>query len=229
MIISTSHKFVYCSIPKVASRTLRSLFEPLIDEDLMKSLFRTFREKCGNLAFHRLTGVRERMIKLGLEPDEYFWFGFMRNPWDRAVSRYHFEHTRAKVKGSLEQVNAKHVDYHKSMIGLSWEDYLLKAPYFPQSERLRDESGIAVERVFRLEELDSSLIELGEILRCNFKMPGVEGATERERDYQIYFENKKQIEAVSRYYAEDILLGGYRFDGSFGEALDLNRLSARPS
>jgi|GEM_PF-2503878 len=229
MIISTSHKFVYCAVPKVASRTLRGLFEPLNDEKLMKSLFPTLRAKSGNLAFHRPTGLRERMTKIGLEPAEFFWFGFVRNPWDRAVSRYYFEQARSRNEGALGRISSKHVSYHKSMIGLSWEEYLLKTPYFPQSEWLRDDAGIAVEKIFRMEHLEADLVELGALLGCDFDAPEISGATERERDYRVYFENDRQIDAVARYYAEDILLGGYRYDGSFGERFDLSRLTAKPS
>lgn len=229
MIISTSHKFVYCAVPKVASRTLRGLFEPLADQKVMKSLFPNLRAKSGNLAFHRPMGLRERMKKIGIEPGEYFWFGFVRNPWDRAVSRYYFEQARSRNEGALGRISSKHVSYHKSMIGLSWEDYLLKAPYFPQAEWLRDEGGIAVDRIFRMEQLEAGLVELGALLGCEFDVPAVKGATERERDYKGYFENDRQIEAVARYYAEDILVGGYRFDGSFGEAFDLNRVISKSS
>lgn len=229
MIISTSHKFVYCAVPKVASRTLRSLFEPFADERVMKSLFPNLRAKSGNLAFHRPGGVCERMEKMGLAPREFFWFGFVRNPWDRAVSRYYFEQARSRSEGALGRISRKHASYHKSMIGLSWEDYLLKAPYFPQTEWLRDEAGIAVERVFRMEDLENDLAELGRLLGCEFEAPGVTGATEREQDYRVYFENDMQIEAVARYYAEDVMIGGYRFDGSYGETFNLKRLTGKSS
>jgi len=115
------------------------------------------------------------------------------------------------------------------MIGLSWEDYLLRAPYFPQTEWLRDEGGVAVDRVFRMEQLGADLIELGALLGCEFDVPTVEGATERERDYKFYFESDRQIEAVARYYAEDILVGGFRFGGRFGESFDLHRLVSNSS
>jgi chondroitin 4-sulfotransferase 11 len=229
MIISTTHKFVYCAVPKVASRTLRGLFEPLADEKAMKSLFANVRAKSGNLAFHRPTGLRAKMKKIGLDPDEFFWFGFVRNPWDRAVSRYYFEQARSRNEGALGRISSKHVSYHKSMIGLSWEEYLLEAPYFPQTDWLSDERGIAVDRIFRMEHLPTELALLGDILGCDLGIPDVHGATERERDYRVYYENGRQIEAVARYYAQDILLGGYRFDGSFGDSFDLRRLVSKGS
>lgn len=80
-----------------------------------------------------------------------------------------------------------------------------------------------------MEQLEAGLVELGALLGCEFDVPAVKGATERERDYKGYFENDRQIEAVARYYAEDILVGGYRFDGSFGEAFDLNRVISKSS
>ncbi len=227
MVISTSHRFVYCAVPKVASRALRSLFEPFIDEAVMDSVFKNSRAKSGNIGFHNPVGVRRKMRKVGLDPDGFFWFGFVRNPWDRTVSRYKFEHERAANPAMLVNVSEKHMDYHQSMIHLSWEDYLEKALYFPQSHWLRDKQGVVVERVFRMECLPDAIREIAARLGCDLDVPPVQGATERDRDYRKYFENDRQIELVARHYAEDVLLGGYRFDGSFGESYDLRRIVSR--
>ena len=82
---------------------------------------------------------------------------------------------------------------------------------------------IAVDRIYRMEEMEVSLKELGERIGANLEVPPVRGATKRSRNYQNYYENADQIEKVARYYTEDILLGGYGYDGNVGESFNVDR------
>jgi hypothetical protein len=224
MIISTSHKFVYCAVPKVASRALRTTFEPLADEALMKKLFKSTRNEHGMMPFREPAGVKKRMEKAGVDPSGFFWFGFVRNPWDRAVSRYKFEHERAQLPKPYKGVSKNSVKYHKSMIGLSWDEYIRNAPYFPQSRWLRDEKGIVVDRIYRMEEMGSAFGEISAYIGLDLPLPAVRGATKRSRDYTQYYESADQINAVARYFAEDVLLGGYSYGGVQGESFDIKKI-----
>ena len=229
MIESTSHKFVYCVVPKVALRTLRSLFEPFADERVMKSLLPNLRAKSGNLAFHCPGGGASVWRKWGSRRGSSSGSGLSGIHGTGRFPAIISSRLARGARGAPGRISSKPASYHESMMGLSREDYLLKAPYFPQTEWLRDQAGMAGERIFRMENLENDLAELGRLLGCEFEAPGVTGATERERDYRGYFENERQIEAVARYYAEDVMIGGYRFDGSFGETFNMKRLTGKPS
>lgn len=224
MIVSTSHKFVFCSVPKVASRALRDLFEPLADEVLMKQMFRNLRNQHGMLPSREPNKIREKMIQAGEDPGSYYWFGFLRNPWDRAVSRYMFEHERAKIGGVLGRISKGALAYHKRMIGLEWGEYLRAAPYDPQSKWMSDPSGVVVERIFRIEDMPDALHEIGERIGVSLATPGKRGETKRDRDYRTYFEDEDQVRVVANHYLLDILLGGYSYSGHHSDSYNLKRL-----
>jgi len=86
MRISHEHKFVYFSIPKTASSSIRHFLEPYSDVDIV-GYPQTSQEK----PFHihmRPAEARDALLSQQFNPDTYFTFATVRNPWARVASLY---------------------------------------------------------------------------------------------------------------------------------------------
>ena len=92
--IAPTKKYVFIRVFKTGSTTIR--------EELQKN-----DPDAGLELLERRNGIRTKHVKsywikenifskLGLDWDEYFKFGFVRNPWDRELSNYFFNNKKLK-------------------------------------------------------------------------------------------------------------------------------------
>jgi hypothetical protein len=131
--------------------------------------------------------------------DGYFKFTVERNPWDKALSHYHFVRQR----------------YKKYAPDISFEKYLETADLPFNYAKYTDLDGrIIVDRVLRYENLNEELAQVFGMLGVPFE--GSLGATEKShyrqdrRPYrEVYTPDWKA--AVERLFSREIELLGYEF------------------
>lgn len=199
MLISESHKFIFIHVPKVAGMSISNYFKPYA---LMNRL-----PDGRNVSQH--SSARQLIALLGQENfRRYFIFGFVRNPWDRVVSLYHYiikspgheKHERVKAYGGFDEFVKMEIPRFRPM----------------QKGLFLDETGEpAVDFIGRFETLTEDIQFVCEKAGIEFKvLPHVNKTSHVDyRDY--YNETTKRI--VNECCSEDIRFFGYHFDGLAGK------------
>lgn len=147
--------------------------------------------------------------------NNYFKFSFVRNPWDRLVSTYHFCR-QAHLKMNLQRWAAEHLsqyeDFESFVRGFVNPEAIYGHHIFvPQHEFVCKEAGtLAVDFLGRYENLAQDFAHV----RHTLGDPGTDlshlNATKR-RDYSRYYTKETQA-MVARAYRKDIELFGYQFE-----------------
>jgi hypothetical protein len=135
--------------------------------------------------------------------DGLFKFAFVRNPWDRLVSRH---------AHLLRSTNRRRHDLVKRMN--SFEDFIaweIKRQSAYQFEYVTDKAGRSiVDFVGRYERLSEDFSKVCVRLGINAELPHAN--ISEHRDYRTYYTPKTR-ELVARHFQRDIELFGYDFDG----------------
>ena len=140
----------------------------------------------------------------------YFKFAFIRNPWDKAVSEYHwYLRYGAPVSfldwvRSLESRVSRRENLHVLEIGHN----------IPQHEFIyQDGKDLLVDYVGRFERLQADFDHVCRMLGVADSMlyKDASTASSGRRGYREYY-NKESRDIISRLYMKDIDLFGYRFD-----------------
>lgn len=144
----------------------------------------------------------------------YFKFAFVRNPWDRAVSSFHF----LQAGGMIEQ-DSKWAREH--LHGLSFSDFVrnwlnednvhTEVHFRPQHAFIADDTGrIMMDFVGRFETLAADFDTVAGRLGLDVTLP--KGNSSAHEHYASYYDDETRA-IVGRVYAKDIELFGYRFEG----------------
>lgn len=131
--------------------------------------------------------------------NEYFTFGFVRNPWDRAASAYtrHFHNSEIDLK-----------DGFNMWIKAGARPWISKRQ---ASEFLTDDNNqIAVDFVGRFEHIEQDYNHICDILKINTKLPHRNKSTRSVPYQDLYTKETKEI--VANWSKQDIELFGYKFD-----------------
>lgn len=130
--------------------------------------------------------------------DDYFKFCFVRNPWDRVLSQYHWVNRTEAVPPSL--------------------DDFLESAYVPalaaQSLSLYTINGaVVVDRICKYENLDSELQWLFSRFGGHVPPPLPRAKTSYRVDRRPYHEvlTASQAEKISSIFASEIALAGYTY------------------
>lgn len=135
-------------------------------------------------------------------PDDGWRYGFVRNPWDRALSLYWLSWLPSKPHGTLDEwilegMPGRHTHGHH------W-DWLRG----PCANWLRDADWVG-----RFERRSEDALELSALL--GRPAPGVNVSRTRQRiardRYQEAYSSQAAIDRVGEVYAEDVELYGYSF------------------
>ena len=143
--------------------------------------------------------------------DAYFTFAFIRNPWDRIVSRY-FWLVQRYQRGTLQNDHFR--DWYEQAENSSFEawcesDFVGLGDYQHQLDYLTDESGdIVVKKVARFEQYESDAAEILERLGLPNEMPHL-NRTEHGH-YRKYYTDKSRL-IVERRFQKDIDTFNYSF------------------
>jgi hypothetical protein len=184
-------------------RNYRGLFNPLPELAGRKNLpqaLRTLGRFFTLKKFQSHIKAREVKDRIPREIwDSYFKFTVERNPWDKALSQYHFVRQR----------------YKKYDENISFEKYLEVADLPYNYTKYTDLEGkIIVDRVLRYENLNEELADVFGMLGVPFE--GTLGATEKShyrQDRRPYREVYTPAcrDAVGKLFSREIELLGYEF------------------
>jgi hypothetical protein len=136
--------------------------------------------------------------------NSYFKFGFVRNPWDRAVSLYERrEGMMMKSRMNFEQF-------------IEWMKYASSTCIHPVPHRYQldwfvNPSGdVIVDFIGKYENLEDDWARVAQKLAIHEPLPKVNVNTDRVRDYTAYYSEKSR-RIVAERFAVDIEHFGYRF------------------
>ncbi len=217
MLISFPHRFLFIHIPKVAGMSVKAALEPVIHSPT-RIVFNKVMKKCADgLGWKRrfpllsiypphLTAMQWRDAVSQPTFDKMFKFAFVRNPWDREVSLYHYilqkphhmHHDQVKATGSFEKYIAWRVAGNVEL----------------QTNYLINEAGaVIVDFVGRYEHLAEDMDHVVRTLNfSNVTLPHINSSA--HKDYRSYYSNKTR-ELVEEHFKEDIVRFDYSFDHEF--------------
>lgn len=206
MRISISHKFIALANPRCASTSIRRMVDRYSEYK--------GQENCELKHHSALRTVEGFVRELGYSLDDFFIFTTVRNPWDRAVSIYHYGLKNPKSawhKPAVESKNFKAFLFSDMMA----RHFRPKQNSKPLPEGtydidtfLRDRDGTLRGHVFRFEQLYTIEAALKDNIGLEVKLPHV-NTTERESFRQYYDdEARRQVEHL---FEGDIKRFQYRF------------------
>jgi hypothetical protein len=182
-MISDKFKCIFVEVPKTGSTSIRSII--------------------GNppkphLNIWQIANQMERHKFLS-----YYKFGFVRNPWDRAVSLYERkEGLQLKGKMTFEEF-------------VAWMKYssatcIHPVPHRYQLDWFVDPHGnVIVDFIGKFENLDSDWAAISKRLGINAKLPN-HNANPREKHYTEYYSEASR-KLIAERFAVDIEYFGYEF------------------
>lgn len=150
---------------------------------------------------------------------DYFKFAFVRNPWDRLFSAYHFLKSGGMLavdRSWAEQRLARFATFEAFVLeGLHRRDVRSHIHFVPQSAFLRsfDGSHFPIDFVGFFENLEADFASIGMRLGRPDRLAHLNRTQGAPRDYRGAF-TPPMVEAVARVYRQDIALLGYDFDGA---------------
>lgn len=169
-------------------------------------------EKTGGTSIEKALGLpkQNHVPYKHLPPNvkrDSFLFAFVRNPWDKVVSQYHFRKRVGQAMPKNLDFNSwlikAYVENHKSVFDVP---VMFKTCKWWISD---DNNEVKVDFIGRFENITRDynivrgLIKEGEDLTH-------ENATQRDRDYRVYYTDET-AEIISNHFKEDIELFGYAF------------------
>ena len=183
-MINHSDKYIFVAVPKTGSSTINSILAghtPKPHLDIME-------------------------IKESVSDDifsEYFKFGFVRNPWDRAVSLYHRqEGIQLRDRMSFEEF----IDYHN----YATDTCIHPTQKKHQLDFFTNKSGnVIVDFIGRFENLQQDFNVICDKIGIPIQeLPHV-NKSQHKHYIEYYTEKTRQI--VAKKYAKDIEYFGYEF------------------
>ena len=194
MTILSTKKYVFIKVYKTGGT---SILNGMLFND--SSARRIQRIRDGQATFHiKSSYMKEDLIpKLGLSWDEYFKFGFVRNPWDRELSNYFFNGGKLKPPEDISFKEWLNINLRK--------DGLIHDHNTPQCHYLTD-----VDYIARFENYDEEVKYL-------FAKIGVDWAQNykhyNKTDHKPYWEyyDDADIMKVHQWYEKDIEMYNYEF------------------
>ncbi|MCL6284062.1 sulfotransferase family protein [Ruegeria sp. 2012CJ41-6] len=215
MIISRGRSYIFVHIPKTGGTSLalalesRAKKDDILIGDTPKARRRRHRQQSlparGRLWKHATLRDIDGVVSDD-ELEDFFVFTLVRNPWDRAVSYYHwlreqrFDHPTVTL--------AKRLQFEAFVLH---SDTLAAFRSHPYTSYMRDAAGVDRSNLYiRIEHFEADATALWQHLGFEVVMPHV-NRSERLADYRRYY-SPPMIDAIAKVCAVDIHKFNYRFE-----------------
>jgi hypothetical protein len=212
MLVSQKPAFLFIHVDKAAGSSIQLALQPFAMQRANSRLRRRLvwlgrANRIFNL--HRALEFPEHVtaltVKRCLSADLYsglFKFAFVRNPWDRLVSRYSY------------LLRSENHPRHRLIKTMNFEDYLhweIRRGKMSQHTYVCDRRGkLIVDFIGRFERLHEDFAKICERLQLRAELPKANASS--HRDYREYYTPATR-ELVAKNFQRDIQLFGYDFDG----------------
>lgn len=214
MLISRRHRFIFVHVDKAAGTSVQAALAPFADRFTGSRLRRRIAD-LGPVA--RLPLLRD-LVEFGEHPaavfirralppatwDGCFKFAFVRNPWDRLVSRHRY---LRRSPTNRNHARAVRMDFPEFARDEMRRDRL----HLRQTGYLCDRDGrLLVDQVGRFENLAEDFRGICDRLGVSCQLPHLNASD--KADYRSYYDSSLRDE-VGAHFAADCRLFGYHFDG----------------
>ena len=190
-MISHKHKFIFIEVPKTGTRSICSVLENNFSAVVL-------RPHLGASKWH--THLERYQARFPKKIPSYFKFCFVRNPWDKIVSQYHFNRHSF---GMNDYTFEEYVHAFKRGKRISWLNYDFL------SWMTDDKGNMLMNFVGRFENLQEDFnIVCDKIGVPRQKLPH-RNKTKRTHYTEYYDDETREI--VAEKYAKDIEYFGYKF------------------
>lgn len=217
MIISRGRRFIFVHIPKTGGTALtlaleaRAMKDDILIGDTPKARARKGRLKgvktAGRLWKHSTLSDIQGLVT-PQETAEFFTFTLVRNPWDRAVSYYHWLRDQSFAHPAVGLAKT-----HDFAGFLAHPQTRTAFALWPASAYLRDGQGQERASAFlRLEHLNDDAAALEAHLGFRLDPLARANLSDRAVDFRRYY-TPASADLLAEVCAEDIARFGYRFDG----------------
>jgi hypothetical protein len=220
MIISYKDKCIFFHNPKTAGRSIQVALRQrlMIKLELgYNCLEDTAYGMCSGMedSGYTMSHVCPKELKKGMEGDfgkqtfeKFFKFTFVRNPWDRKVSMYHFYKQNCDATKDFDTPFEKWIRLlHNLHVNGEWEFNIM-----PQHKWSHIDGEKTVDFIGRYENLKSDF----EFVKKTLALPNdcrlTHENASKHHDYREYYTDETK-QMLAEIFAEDIKLFGYTFGG----------------
>jgi hypothetical protein len=175
MIVSHSLKFIFVHINKTGGTSIKNAVKPVLGEG-----------DFNNLGEGKHLSAHDIQKRYPEEWDDYFTFGFIRNPWDRTVSRYFF----------WKQMNQKKVP-------ASFEEFVKSGQFasYTLCGMLCIGKNPIVDFIGRFENLNNDFAEICSRIGIEITLPHINGS--KHNHYASYYDSETW-QIVQDHYKNDV-------------------------
>lgn len=199
-------KFVFIHTPRTGGASLEKYLIKLFDDGKNipgQGIKR--RTRHGNID-HAIEKIKSR--KRDNNPDEYYKFAFVRDPWDRAVSYFH--HDKQRIQ-RIKIGDSPELDFQRwvreELLDMDLHRYYHSKPYLHQGGTL------GVDKLYRYEQyydhVNYIVTKFGKQL--SYKFPKLHTGNRPNKPYRDYYDRSTAglIAGISQYEIQEL---GYEFD-----------------
>lgn len=228
-IINSSHKFIFVHVPKAAGTSITSVMSQLTNYCDLEIGGTHFGELV-QPAYQRRFGLRKHSTAAELKAvvgdvkwSKYFSFSFVRNPFLRALSTFHFLRNWEGFTGPLSERIRDFSTFEEYVLSDCWDQHNGPDDIFrPQIYWLRSSAhttDLAVDFVGRVESIDEDLkyvidnVAPRKIAMKELEVP-IRNASKRATRQE--FNNSLVVRKIIAKYRVDFDLFGYSYEPPLG-------------
>ena len=211
MVVNTYYKFIFVHVPKNGGRSVkRSL--ATIRGNRKHWMAVSNHETLGGFYDNFKTRANWRDKILGRNPSsQYFRFAFVRNPWDRMSSLYHFL-TERRARDEVHAVRSFKHFLQQMREGVPWIQNLHSTRSQLEYLTLED-NRVCLDYLGHFEFLEDDFAAISEAFGCPLTLSHVNRSVNSQVDYRTRYD-AEMIEIVASRFAEEIDRFGYVFEQS---------------